>query len=188
MVKKASSVDAILNRFESIIIYLDVIILLFIVITVVCQVVVRYFNISLVGTEALAQYGYVLFVFFAWSVAALRGNDVSVRILFDRFPAKVRKILLVFFHICMAGFSALVFKSALINARNSALVTSPNLVWFKMPWLYYAVAVSVALTFIMNIIRAIRIAIGVDVYLTEKEINNQILSQAILENGKERIE
>lgn len=174
--------EPILNGIEKTVLGVNVVILFFIAVVICVQVVARYMLISLAGTEELCQYAYVMFVFLAWSLAALRGTDVSVRFIFDKFPYKVRQILLGFYHIIMAGFTCMVLKSCLLNMVNSAAVRSPNNPWFMMGWLYRGASIGIVMTVIFNIIRALRLWTEIDVYETEEQVNQKMIAEAIAVN------
>lgn len=174
--------EPVLDGIENTVLSINVVILFLIAVVVCVQVVARFMLIPLAGTEEICQYAYVIFVFLAWSLAALRGTDVSVRILFDKLPFKARQILLGVYHIIMAGFTCMVFKSCTINMVNSAAVRSPNNPWFMMGWLYRGALIGVTMTILFNLIRALRLWTQIDIYETEDQLNQRMIEEAIAAN------
>ena len=175
-------IEPVLDGIEKAVLSINVVILFLIAVVICVQVFARFMLIPLAGTEELCQYSYVVFVFLAWSLAALRGTDVSVRLVFDKFPYKVRQILLGVYHVIMAGFTGMVLKSCLLNMANSANVRSPNNPWFMMGWLYCGACVGIVMTIIFNLIRAMRLWTQIDIYETEEQVNQRMIAEAIAAN------
>ena len=176
---KLSICSAALEKTEKVLIAFDTIFLAFVTVLVVIQVVARAFGIVLTGTEELARFTYVLFAFLAWPVAALKGTDLSVTILFDKLPSKLRHILLGIYHCIMATFACFVFVSAVKSINNvKGMVASGN-TWFHMEWLYIGITIGISLTILFNLIRSYRLWIGLDVYLTQEEKDKCEIEKAL---------
>ena len=69
--------DEKLEWMENILINLCVVFLLIIIAIILFQIITRRLGIATSGTEGLARYCYVLFVFILWPIAARRGQDLT---------------------------------------------------------------------------------------------------------------
>ena len=169
---------SILDRVENIIISLCAILLSAIILIIFYQVVVRKLNIATSGTEELARYCYVLFVFLLWPIAARRGEDLRITVLFDVLSARARKIIMGIFQIFMAGFSGVCIYSIYLNISNSVKnsVALPSNTWLQLSWIYTIVFLALILTFLANLLRAARLLAGDEGVLTQKELTNRELA------------
>lgn len=168
-----------LELIEKAVLIIDSILLLAIVLIVVVQVICRYMNIAMTGTEELARYAYVCFAFLAWPIAALRGTDVSVTFLFDLLPGWLRDRLLGLFHLSMAAFAAIATYSMTLNTKNAVGIVASSNRWLHMSWLYGVVTVGLAATIVFNLIRAFWLFSGNVKYLTQTEKDLQELEAAV---------
>ena len=169
---------SILDRVENIIISLCAILLSVIILVIFYQVVVRKLNIATSGTEELARYCYVLFVFLLWPIAARRGEDLRITVLFDVLPARVRKIVMGFFQIFMAGFSGVCIYSIYLNISNTMKnnVALPSNTWLQLSWIYAIIFLALILTFLANLLRATMLLAGNEAVPTQKELTDQELA------------
>ena len=173
------AIDRTLLAIEKVILAVDITILCFLAVIVVVQVVARYLMVAMTGTEELARFSYIWFVFLAWPIAALHGSDVRVTSVFDRFSASVRKVLLGIFHVIMALFDGVILKSAIINVGTHAVTRAAANEWIMMSWIYMVIAAAVALTGVFNLVRAVRLWTGIDIYQTQEELDRQMIEAAI---------
>lgn len=169
---------SILDRVENVIISLCAILLSLIILIIFYQVVVRKLNIATSGTEELARYCYVLFVFLLWPIAARRGEDLRITVLFDVIPARGRKIIMGIFQIFMAGFSGVCIYSIYLNISNSMKnnVTLPSNTWLQLSWIYSIVFLALILTFLANLLRATMLLVRDEPVPTQKELTDKELA------------
>ena len=120
------------QRLEKAVMVINGILLILIVALIVVQVVARKAGISLAGTEELARFSYVVYTFLAWPIACLYGSNISITMVLDKWPKKIRLWILVVFQMIMAGFCALASYSAylqmLSNNKSFALFVFKQLI------------------------------------------------------------
>ena len=109
----------ILDRVENVIIDLCVLFLIGIIVIIVYQVIARAAGISTSGTEEMARYLYVLFVFLLWPVAAARGQDLRITVLYDLLGPRLRSIVMEVFNILMTVVGGIIFYSIVLNIQLS---------------------------------------------------------------------
>jgi TRAP-type C4-dicarboxylate transport system permease small subunit len=176
--------DKFLYWFEQAVLYIDLV-LLFIITGIVClQVFARKVGISLGGTEELARYSYVLFAFLAWPIAALKGSDISITILFDKLPKRVRPVILAVYHAAMAGFAVVATYSLTLNLKNARGIHAASNVWLPLSAIFGIVTFGLVVTVIFNIIRALRLINGHDEYISQEE-KDALLIKAAMESAEE---
>ena len=159
---------------ENIIIDLCVIFLLGIIVIIVYQVIARAMDISTSGTEEMARYLYVLFVFLLWPVAAKRGQDLRITVLYDLPGARVRSIVMGVFNIAMAVEGGLIFYSIFLNIQLSIKnkTVLPSNPWMQLSIIQIIVGVGLCLTILANIMRAIQLFAGEITIRTQQEDND----------------
>lgn len=170
--------NKIINIIERAIISIDKALLMAITAIVVIQVVARKMNITLSGTEELARYGYVIFAFLAWPIAALRGTDIQITFIFDMLPAKIRTGILMVFHLAMSCFACICAYSMVLNIQNAQGVVAASNRWLKVSWVYIIVMIGLIATVLCNWIRIYYLATGQAVYLSQEEKDSIQLEQA----------
>lgn len=165
------------QRLEKAVMVINGILLILIVALIVVQVVARKAGISLAGTEELARFSYVVYTFLAWPIACLYGSNISITMVLDKWPKKIRLWILVVFQMIMAGFCALASYSAYLQMQNQVGVLAPSNDWFHMEWLYAVVFICLILCTLFNLIRGVFLATGDMVHVTQDELNEQILAE-----------
>ncbi|MBO7709973.1 MAG: TRAP transporter small permease subunit [Lachnospiraceae bacterium] len=183
---------------ENIIIDLCVFFLLGIIIIIVYQVIARAMNISTSGTEEMARYLYVLFVFLLWPVAAKRGQDLRITVLYDLLGPRVRSIVMGVFNLFMAAIGGLIMYSIILNIQLSIKnkTVLPSNPWMQLSIIQIIVAVGLCLTILSNIMRAIQLFAGEITIRTQQEENEAEMAvesakieaelEAEKETGKEK--
>ena len=159
---------------ENIIIDLCVIFLLGIIVIIVYQVIARAMDISTSGTEEMARYLYVLFVFLLWPVAAKRGQDLRITVLYDLLSARVRSIVMGIFNIAMAVEGGLILYSMILKVQLSIKnkTVLPSHPWMHLSIIQIIVGFGLALTILANIMRAIQLFAGEITIRTQQEDND----------------
>ena len=147
--------------------------LLFIVVMICAQVLTRSFGISLSGTEELARYGYVCFVFLAWPVIASRGNDLRVSVLSDLLPVRTRTVVMGIFNLVMAGYAGVMVYSMFVKLRVTGEIVASSNTWLKMKWVYWVVLAGLILTVLANLLRAALLISGTETIKTQDELNEE---------------
>jgi len=165
------------EKLEKAVMVINGILLVGIVALIVIQVVARKSGISLAGTEELARFSYVIYTFLAWPLACLYGSNISITMFLDKLPSKVRLVVLIIFQVIMAFFTGLASYSAYIQMRNQWGVLAPSNDWFQMQWLYAVVLVCLIVCTLFNLVRAVFLATGDMVHVTQDELNEQILAE-----------
>ena len=165
------------RKLEKLVTVINGALLIFITFIIVVQVVARKLSISLAGTEELARFSYVIYTFLAWPIACLYGTNISITMVLDKWPKKVRLWILVFYQILMAGFSGIVARSAFLQMKNQRGVLAPSNDWFHMDWLYTIVFVCMILCGIFNLFRAIFLITGDMDIKTQDEINEELIEE-----------
>ena len=97
-------IERTIEKIENRLIDLCVFFLIVIIAIIVLQILTRRLGVATSGTEEMARYCYVLFVFILWPIASRRGQDLRITVLFDFLTEKGRKIAMGLFHMVMAGF------------------------------------------------------------------------------------
>ena len=158
---------------ENIIINLCVFLLLGIIVIIVYQVVARAANVSTSGTEEMARYLYVLFVFLLWPVAAKRGQDLRITVLYDLLSPRIRSIVMGIFNLFMAVIGAMICYSIILNIQLSIKnkTVLPSNTWMQLSVIQIIVAVGLILTLLANIMRAIQLFAGEITIHTQQEDN-----------------
>ena len=106
------------------------VIVLFMIITVVggLQVFFRYvLNLPLAWSEGVQIYGHIWIVFLTVPIAYNRGAHIVTTVLFDRFPARLRKTLAVTVDVVWLWLGASIFFYAIRLVRVAAFQMSPSL-------------------------------------------------------------
>ena len=171
--------NAIFNAIENVIINLCAILLIGIIAIIAYQVVARAADISTSGTEELARYCYVMFVFLLWPVAAKRGQDLRITVLSDLLPQRPRTLLMGVFQIFMAGFGCLFCYSIIMNIQQSMKnnMVLPSNTWLPLAAIQIVVLVGLAMTVIANLLRAVQLFTGEAVIYTQTEENEMIMAE-----------
>ena len=158
---------------ENIIIDACAVLLVGIIAIIMYQIIGRSLNVSMSGTEELARYFYVLFVFLLWPVAAKRGQDLRITVFYDLLGPRVRSIVMGVFNIVMAGICLLlvysIFANTKLSLKNGTVL--PSNTWLPL-WIIQAIVmVSLILVFLANIMRAILLLTGAITIHTQQEDN-----------------
>lgn len=177
------------RKLEKLVTVINGALLILITLLILVQVVVRKLGISLAGTEEMARFSYVIYTFLAWPIACLYGSNISITMLLDKLPQKVRLGVLVFFQVAMAVFSGIAAKSAFLQMKNQRGVLAPSNDWFHMDWLYLIVFVCLILCVIFNLFRAVFLITGDMECKTQDEINEELIenSKKIMEEMEGKI-
>ena len=172
-----------LETIEDTLINLCVVFLIIIIFIILFQIVTRRLGIATSGTEELARYCYVLFVFILWPVAARRGQDLRITVLFDLLSSKVRNGIMGIFHVFMAGYSSICIYSIYLNVSNAMNqnLRAPTNRWFQLSWFYIIICGTFVLGVSANLIRAYFLLAGRESVPTQEEQNEADMS---LEAGK----
>ena len=167
------TMKTIFAKIEDIVINLCAICLAAIIFVIVYQVIARRLDIAVSGTEELARYAYVLFVFLLWPIAARNGQDLRITMIFDLLGPRPRDIIMGVFHIIMAGFSGLCTYSIYLNIQNAVKngTTLSSNTWMPLAVILVCVAVGLVLTVLANILRAVLLFIGDEHVRTQQEEN-----------------
>ena len=170
--------NAIFDAIENIIISLCAILLVGIIAIIAYQVIARALDISTSGTEELARYCYVLFVFLLWPVAAKRGQDLRITVLSDLLPQRPRTLLMAVFNVIMAVFGAVFCYSIIMNIQQSMKnnMVLPSNTWLPLAAIQIVVLVGLVLTMIANLMRAVQLFAGEMVIYTQTEENEMIMA------------
>lgn len=161
--------------------------LVLIALLICIQVLTRTLGISFSGSEEIARYLYVIFVFLAWPSIALQGNDLRISILSDMLPERGRRAVIAVFHIIMAVYACLMFYSLTLKLAVVGDIVAASNTWFKMKWLYYIVGIGLLLLIAANAIRSILLFAGIDHVKTQSELNEEEIASE-LERTKEMAE
>ena len=179
---------------ENIIIDACAVLLVGIIAIIMYQIIGRAFKVSMSGTEELARYFYVLFVFLLWPVAAKRGQDLRITVFYDLLGPRVRSVVMGIFNLIMAGISGMlvysIFTNAKLSLKNGTVL--PSNTWMPL-WIIQAiVAVSLVLVLLANIMRAVLLFTDQITIRTQQEENDAEMAaesakiQAELEAEKEK--
>ncbi len=171
--------NAIFDKIENVIVSLCAILLIGIIAIIAYQVVARAMNISTSGTEELARYCYVMFVFLLWPVAAKRGQDLRITVLSDLLPQRPRTLLMAVFNVIMAVFGAVFCYSIIMNIQQSMKndMVLPSNTWLPLAAIQIVVLVGLVLTMIANLMRAVQLFTGEVVIYTQTEENEMIMAE-----------
>lgn len=161
--------------------------LILIAVLICAQVLTRALGISFSGSEEIARYLYVIFVFLAWPSIALQGNDLRISILSDMLPERGRRDVISVFHIVMAGYGCLMLYSLMLKLQVVGDIVAASNTWFKMKWLYEIVVIGVVLLIAANIARSIFVLAGMDHVKTQSELNEEEIASE-LEKTREMAE
>lgn len=166
-------IKRVFDKVENFVINLCAVCLAAIILVIVYQVIARRLNIATSGTEELARYCYVLFVFLLWPIAAKRGQDLRITVVFDLLSNRVREIIMGVFQIFMAGFSAVCVYSIFLNIQNTMKngTTLSSNTWLPLSVIYIIVAVGLVLTLLANLLRAALLFMGQEHVMTQQEEN-----------------
>ncbi|MDD3347897.1 TRAP transporter small permease [Oscillibacter sp.] len=176
-------IKSIFDRVETVVTNICALFLSLIIFVIVYQVIARKLDIATSGTEELARYCYVLFVFLLWPIAARRGQDLRITVVFDLFSSRIREIIMGVFQIFMAGFSAVCVYSIFLNVRNAASngQVLPSNTWIPMAAVYLIIMAALVLTLIANLLRAALLFMGEEHVRTQQEENE---AEMIAESAK----
>ena len=178
-----------LETIEDLLIDLCVAFLVIIIFIIIFQIVTRRLGIATSGTEELARYCYVLFVFILWPIAARRGQDLRITVLFDLLSSKARNRVMGLFHMFMAGYSSVCIYSIYLNVRNAVNqnLRAPTNRWFQLSWFYMIICATFVLGLLANLIRAYFLFAGQEIIPTQEEQNEaEMINEAekfLVENG-----
>lgn len=170
--------NKIFDKIENFIVSLCAVLLIGIIAIIAYQVVARAANISTSGTEELARYFYVMFVFLLWPVAAKRGQDLRITVLSDLLPQRPRTILMAVFNVIMSGFGGVFCYSIIMNIQQSMKnnMVLPSNTWLPLAAIQIVVLVGLVLTMIANLMRAVQLFTGEIVVYTQTEENEMIMA------------
>lgn len=162
-----------LDKIENSLINLCAIFLFIIIAIIIFQIVTRRLGVATSGTEELARYCYVLFVFILWPIAARRGQDLRITVLFDILPERIRKKIMGCFHLFMAVYSSMFLYSMYINMTNAfkGNLRGATNRWIQMGWIYAIIVLTFLLLLAANLIRAYALFSGQETVLTQEEQN-----------------
>ena len=171
--------NAIFDKIENVIINLCAALLVGIIAIIAYQVVARALDISTSGTEELARYCYVMFVFLLWPVAAKRGQDLRITILSDLLPQRPRTLLMAVFNVLMSAFGGLFCYSIIMNIQQSMKndMVLPSNTWLPLAAIQIVVLIGLVLTMIANLMRAVQLFTGEIVIYTQTEENEKIMAE-----------
>ena len=163
----------IFDKIEDFVITLCAIFLVAIIVVIMYQVIARRLDIATSGTEELARYCYVLFVFLLWPVAAKRGQDLRITVLFDLLSSRMREIIMGVFQIFMAGYSTVCVYSIYLNIQNAVKngTVLPSTTCVPLSAVYAVISAALVLTLLAYILRAILLFMGHDHVKTQQEEN-----------------
>ncbi len=172
-------INAVFDRIEDVIISLCAALLIGIIAIIVYQVMARALDISTSGTEEMARYCYVMFVFLLWPVAAKRGQDLRITVLTDLLSAKARQILMGIFNLFMTAFGGLFCYSIWLNIEHSMNnnMVLPSNTWMSLAFIQGVVMLGLVLTMIANLLRSFQLFTGEVKVLTQAEENEQIMAE-----------
>jgi len=170
--------NKIFDKIENLIVSLCAVLLVGIIAIIAYQVIARALDISTSGTEELARYFYVMFVFLLWPVAAKRGQDLRITVLFDLLPQRPRTILMGVFNIIMSIFGGVFCYSIIMNIQQSMKnnMVLPSNTWLPLAAIQIVVLVGLVLTMIANLMRAVQLFAGEVVIYTQTEENEMIMA------------
>ena len=171
--------NAIFDKIDNGIISLCAVLLVGIIAIIAYQVVARALDISTSGTEELARYFYVMFVFLLWPVAAKRGQDLRITVFFDLLSQRVRTMVMGVFNVLMAAFGGLFCYSIIMNIQQSMKnnMVLPSNTWLPLAAIQIVVLVGLVLTMIANLMRAVQLFTGEVVIYTQTEENEMIMAE-----------
>lgn len=162
---------------EKIVTVINGALLIFITLIIVVQVVARKMSISLAGTEELARFSYVVYTFLAWPIACLYGSNISITLVLDKWPKKIRLWVLVLYQFLMTFFSGIVARSAYLQMKNQRGVLAPSNDWFHMDWLYTVVFICMILCGFFSLFRAVFLITGDMDIKTQDEKNEEMIEE-----------
>jgi len=170
--------NKIFDKIENLIVSLCAVLLVGIIAIIAYQVIARALDISTSGTEELARYFYVMFVFLLWPVAAKRGQDLRITVLFDLLGQRTRTILMGVFNIIMSAFGGIFCYSIIMNIQQSMKnnMVLPSNTWLPLAAIQIVVLVGLVLTMIANLMRAVQLFVGEIVIYTQTEENEMIMA------------
>ena len=171
--------NAIFDKIENVIINLCAGLLVGIIAIIAYQVIARALDISTSGTEELARYFYVMFVFLLWPVAAKRGQDLRITVFFDLLSQRVRTMVMGVFNVIMSVFGAIFCYSIIMNIQQSMKnnMVLPSNTWLPLAAIQIVVLVGLVLTMIANLMRAVQLFAGEIVIYTQTEENEMIMAE-----------
>ena len=171
--------NAIFDKIENVIINLCAGLLVGIIAIIAYQVIARALDISTSGTEELARYFYVMFVFLLWPVAAKRGQDLRITVFFDLLSQRVRTMVMGVFNVIMSAFGAIFCYSIIMNIQQSMKnnMVLPSNTWLPLAAIQSVVLVGLVLTMIANLMRAVQLFAGEIVIYTQTEENEMIMAE-----------
>lgn len=163
----------IFDKVEDFVINVCAVCLVAIIVVIMYQVIARRLDIATSGTEELARYCYVLFVFLLWPIAAKRGQDLRITVLFDLLSVRMREIIMGVFQIFMSGYSAVCVYSIYLNIQNAVknATVLPSNTWIPLSAVYGIIMAALVLTLIANLLRAVLLFMGQEHVRTQQEEN-----------------
>ena len=169
----------IFDKIEDFVITLCAIFLVAIIVVIMYQVIARRLDIATSGTEELARYCYVLFVFLLWPVAAKRGQDLRISVFTDMMSSRIRNIIMGVFNIFMAAFGVMFCYSIILNIQNSAKnnMVLPSNTWLPLAVIQAIVMFGLVLTVAANLLRAVQLFTGSVKVYTQQEENEMIMAE-----------
>lgn len=168
-------IERTIEKIENRLIDLCVFFLIVIIAIIVLQILTRRLGVATSGTEEMARYCYVLFVFILWPIASRRGQDLRITVLFDFLTEKGRKIAMGLFHIVMAGYSCMFLYSMYINMSNAFRgdLRGSTVQWLQMWWIYAVILCTFFLLLAANLLRAYSLMFGPETVPTQEEQNRR---------------
>lgn len=115
-----------------------------------------FFSSGITWVEEFIRYGIIWITFIGSAVCFQRGSHVAVDLLLDFVPSKGKRLLSFIIHILAAIFMAFLIKYGidLVNFSKSTGQLAPAL-QIEMSWIYLAIPVGAALSFIQIIIQIV---------------------------------
>jgi TRAP-type C4-dicarboxylate transport system permease small subunit len=139
----SSAISKKIKNLSTLLGYLGAIALFAMMILTTSDVVGRYlFNSPILGAFELTEYLVLILIFSFLCNAQSHKDHVSVDLLFNKFPKKVRHIINIFNHVACLLLTALIVWMSFLKALELKEVgeSSPNLVIPEYPFVYFLVA------------------------------------------------
>jgi len=147
-----------LKVFDVIMIALSAAIMGIMTILIFAQVICRYFlKMPLAWSEEGARFLFIWMTFIAGYVGARKAQHISVELVQDLFPPKVKWGMQIISNLIASGFFALVVFHCFVNWEKLAIQTSPAL-GLSMTMVYLGImigCIGIALCYLFNAIKLI---------------------------------
>lgn len=143
-----------LNRFEKLLDIFIVAMTAGIVLCVALQVLFRYvFSYSAPWTEEIARFMFVYLTFIGSAVCMKERTHITIEVLTDFLPQKVRSIILIFVQLLTMWFLIVVLIGSWQMVLSSTEVRSASLIWFNYSYVYFALFFGAVLMLFYSILR-----------------------------------